>query len=100
MGGNISSAQLAHRLGISPDAMRNYESGRTALPLQIIFKLHREGLSMHWLLDEAGGMFADNPEGKRLREELERAGIDYIGREYAAAAGDAGAVLRKQREKK
>jgi len=84
----LSSAQLAHRLDEGPDKIRNYESGRSALPLRLLLKFHNQGLSMHYLLTGEGEMFSDTPEGLRLMSELEEAGVDIPGRVIAAAAAD------------
>jgi transcriptional regulator with XRE-family HTH domain len=88
LGSKISSVQLAHRLEVEPALLRNYESGRSSLPLGLLLKIHNIGLGMHFVLTGEGLMFSDTEEGHRLKAEMDSRGVDYPGKSATAAAGE------------
>lgn len=99
-GGRISAAQFAYLLNTSRDKVANYESGRSALPLEIIYLLYQRGINPIYLICGEGPMFASNAEGKKfelkvntrasfepMKQNARVIGRIYEGIKLKAAAG-------------
>ncbi|GAB5465422.1 MAG: hypothetical protein Kapaf2KO_08580 [Candidatus Kapaibacteriales bacterium] len=79
-GQQITSSQLAGLLDEKPDRIRNYESGRSAIPIRLVVALDEIGLSMNYLLTGEGLIFSSSEKGIELKSELDKTLIDYPGR--------------------
>jgi len=69
-GGKISAAQFAYLLNTSRDKIANYESGRSSLPLEIVYLLYQRGINPIYLICGEGSMFASNSEGKKFELKI------------------------------
>ena len=99
-GGKVSATQFAYLLNTTRDKIANYESGRSALPLTIIFLLYQRGINPIYLICGEGSMFAPNMEGRNfeqkinlrsnateLKQNARVIGRIYEGKKLKAAAG-------------
>lgn len=68
----LSAEQFAHLTGETGDKIRNYESGRTAVPPSLLMELYSRGLSPTWIVTGQGSRFAETEEGERFRKNIER----------------------------
>jgi len=41
----LSTKQFAYLLGITEEKLLNYENGRSALPIDVLFKLYKRGIN-------------------------------------------------------
>ena len=76
-GVRLTVKQFAHLLGISKNQLLNFESGRTALPINILFELYNRGISIVFIVAGDGDVFANNNCGKSLKQKLLNNSIDY-----------------------
>jgi len=99
-GGRISAAQFAYLLNTTRDKIANYESGRSALPLEMVYLLYQRGINPIYLICGEGSMFASNAEGKKfelkvntranmepMKQNARVIGRIYEGIKLKAAAG-------------
>lgn len=99
-GGKMSSAQFAYLLDTSRDAIANYETGRSALPVEIVYQLYQRGINPIFLICGEGSMFASNIEGRKFEQKINLRsnttapkqnarviGRIYEGKKLKAAAG-------------
>lgn len=69
-GSKLSSSQFAFLLDESPQKIRNYEMGRTIIPIHLLSKLYEIGINPSYIVTGLGDFFANNPKGKILRQNL------------------------------
>ena len=69
-GGKISAAQFAYLLNTTRDKIANYELGRSALPLEIVYLLYQRGINPIYLICGEGSMFASNAEGLKFEHQI------------------------------
>lgn len=74
---HLSVEQFAHLLDISTDKLLNYESGRSALPINLLIELHNRGINPMFILLGSGDMFAKNSVGQALKKSILDKKIDY-----------------------
>jgi len=74
-GSGLSSTQFAHLLQITGDKIRNYEIGRAALPVSVLYTLYKKGINPTYVISGEGTVFAANSAGKSLRTMLYGRGI-------------------------
>lgn len=67
----LSAAQFAQLLNESEYKIRNYESGRSSVPVDLLVKLHHKGINTAYLLTGDGSVYAENRAGRQLREKIE-----------------------------
>jgi hypothetical protein len=67
----LSGDQFGHLLGVSGDKIRNYESGRSAVPVRLLAELYRRGINPVFLIAGEGSVFADNEEGRRMAHRID-----------------------------
>ena len=69
-GSKLSAEQFAYLLGETRDKIANYESGRAALPVRILYELFNRGISVEFILTGNGSIFADNEAGKLFESKI------------------------------
>lgn len=69
-GTKLSSEQFGYLLNETRDKILNYELGRAAVPLRVLIELYKRGISPIYLLTGDGEIFAQNPQGKILKERI------------------------------
>ncbi|MEI6091301.1 MAG: hypothetical protein WCR42_12675 [bacterium] len=69
-GGKISATQFAYLLNTNRDKISNYETGRSSLPLEIIYLLYQRGINPVYLICGEGSMFASNAEGIKFELKI------------------------------
>jgi transcriptional regulator with XRE-family HTH domain len=70
-GTKLSVSQFAHLLGTTRDKITNYENGRSALPVSILYALYIRGISPVYIISGDGHIYADNTAGNLLKERIE-----------------------------
>ncbi len=86
-GGKLSANQFGFLLKESGDKIRNYELGRTAVPVRILLSLYNRGINPIYIISGEGSMFADTKAGRAFAKKLSR-----------QAAGKAGTDIFKSGE--
>ncbi len=69
-GSKLSAEQFAYLLGETRDKIANYESGRAALPVRILYELFNRGISVEFILTGNGSIFAENEAGKLFESKI------------------------------
>lgn len=69
-GTKLSSEQFGYLLNETRDKILNYELGRAAVPLRVLIELYKRGISPIYLLTGDGDIFAQNTQGKILKERI------------------------------
>ncbi len=69
-GSKLTAEQFAYLLGETRDKIANYESGRAALPVRILYELFNRGISVEFILAGTGSIFADNEAGKIFESKI------------------------------
>ncbi|MGE5478995.1 MAG: hypothetical protein ACM3U1_01050 [Chloroflexota bacterium] len=69
-GARLSAEQFAYLLSETRDRITNYELGRSALPVRIVYELYRRGISPVYLVSGEGEIFAKNAAGKALKTKI------------------------------
>lgn len=69
-GGELTGNQFAYLLGENGDKIRNYESGRSALPVKVLLELYYRGISPVYVISGEGSIFADNDAGRDFAEKI------------------------------
>ena len=72
----LTVRQFANLLDITPEKLLNYESGRSALPINVLIKLYNRGINPIFLLVGEEDVFVNNA-GKSLKEKILNRNIDY-----------------------
>ena len=75
-GSYLTVRQFANLLYITPEKLLNYESGRSALPINVLIELYNRGINPIFLLVGEEDVFANNA-GKSLKEKIMNRNIDY-----------------------
>lgn len=70
-GRKLSAEQFAHILDESRDRISNYESGRTQIPLRLLYELYYRGINPIFIIAGENQIFADNNAGKKLQRKIE-----------------------------
>jgi hypothetical protein len=70
-GGRLTAEQFAYLIGESGDKIRNYELGRSALPLRVVWILYERGINPVYLISGEGSVFADNHAGRVFKSKVE-----------------------------
>ena len=63
-GGKISTTQFAYLLSETRDRISNYENGRSAVPIKLLYELYLRGINPNYIITGEGEVFADNDAGK------------------------------------
>jgi transcriptional regulator with XRE-family HTH domain len=80
---HASMAEVARRLGIPHATVRNYYQGRLPAP-EVLVKIGREtGVSLNWLLDGRGEMYAGDAPPLELGRFLEGKIVEIVDRRLA-----------------
>lgn len=69
-GVKLSTAQFAQLLNLSESKLRNYELGRSNIPVELIVKLYHKGINPIYLLTGEASVFADNSAGEQLSRRV------------------------------
>jgi transcriptional regulator with XRE-family HTH domain len=69
-GVRLSASQFARLLGTTEDKIRNYELGRSSVPVEHLVKLYRKGINPVYILSGEGSYFAENKAGNLLRHRI------------------------------
>ena len=76
-GRKLSAGQFAHLLNETRDRISNYESGRSQIPIRMVYELYIRGINPVFLISGEGPIFADTEEGNKLMRTIEaKAKID------------------------
>jgi transcriptional regulator with XRE-family HTH domain len=67
-----SQKNFAEFLHMSPQQITAYVTGTRTAHIYILRQFYNSGMSVDWLLTGQGSMFADNPRGQKLMEELQK----------------------------
>lgn len=67
-GTKLSAEQFAHLLDITRDKLINYEIGRAAMPVALLYNLYKRGINPVYIISGDGSVFANNAEGNRLQQ--------------------------------
>lgn len=67
-GVKLTASQCATLFNTSADKIRNYESGRSAVPVEFLVKLYRKGINPVFIIAGEGIPIADNKAGWLLNE--------------------------------
>lgn len=101
-GSKLSSEQFAYLLGETGDKIRNFELGRSAVPVRLLYNLYLRGINPIFIISGEGSMFADNPAGREFRQKIESkkkasgdVEIIYQAVVSPASAADSGAPVYK-----
>lgn len=70
-GAKLSSEQFAYLLGETGDKIRNFELGRSALPVRVLYNLYLRGINPVYVISGDGSMFADNEAGVEFKRKVE-----------------------------
>jgi len=70
-GGKLSSEQFAYLVNESKDKIINYELGRSAIPVKLIFELYKRGINPTFIITGNEEIFARNENGLRLKSSIE-----------------------------
>lgn len=71
-GSKLSAKQFGFLLGMNRDKIANYESGRSSIPVSLIYSLYIRGINPIFLISGEGSVFADNQAGRDFKEKIER----------------------------
>lgn len=71
-GGKLSSEQFAYIINESRDKIINYELGRTAIPIKLLFEIYKRGLDPNYIISGIGSLFLQNENGQRLKNIFEK----------------------------
>ena len=71
-GSRLSAKQFGFLLGMNRDKIANYESGRSSIPVSLIYTLYIRGINPIFLISGEGSVFADNQAGRDFKEKIER----------------------------
>lgn len=71
-GTKLSAEQFAHLLDITRDKLINYEIGRAAVPVALLYNLYKRGINPIYIISGDGSIFANNAEGNRLQQQSMR----------------------------
>lgn len=63
-GGKISTTQFAYLLSETRDRISNYENGRSAVPVKLLYELYLRGINPNYIISGEGEVFANNDAGK------------------------------------
>lgn len=77
-GKKLSAEQFAYLMGETRDRIANYESGRAAVPVRLLYALYQRGINPVYLLSGEGDIFADNGAGREFRQRLESRDINIM----------------------
>jgi transcriptional regulator with XRE-family HTH domain len=72
-GVKLSAAQFAYILNTSENKIRNYELGRSSIPIELLAKLYYKGIDPVYILTGDGSVFAKNQAGDSLKGRIEDA---------------------------
>lgn len=76
-GRKLSADQFAHILNETRDKIANYESGRSQIPIRVLYELFLRGYNPTFIITGDGDIFADSIMGKRIKKLIEaKAKID------------------------
>jgi transcriptional regulator with XRE-family HTH domain len=70
-GGKLSSEQFAYLVNESKDKIINYELGRSAIPVKLIYELYKRGINPTFIITGNEDIFASNENGLRLKSSIE-----------------------------
>lgn len=70
-GVKLSAGQFAQLLNSTDDKIRNYEIGRSNIPVELLVKLYHKGINPTYILTGEGSVYAENRSGRNLRERVE-----------------------------
>ena len=76
-GVRLTVEQFAHLLDITNDQLLNYESGRSTLPMNILYELYKRGVNPYFIVTGEKDALADNKIGNELRQKMKAKNIDY-----------------------
>lgn len=77
-GTKLSANQFAHLLGTTRDKITNYENGRSAVPLSLLYSLYLRGINPIYIISGEGSIYADNNAGSILKSRIENTQINEI----------------------
>jgi hypothetical protein len=73
----LTVEQFAHLLDITTDKLLNYESGRSALPINVLLELYNRGIDPIFLLTGSGDIFANNNIGIAMKKNILNKNVNY-----------------------
>lgn len=69
-GRKFSAEQFAHILNETRDRIANYESGRSQIPIRLLYELYIRGINPNFIITGEGDIFANTKEGARFKRFL------------------------------
>lgn len=67
-GGKLSAEQFAFITNESQDKIINYELGRSAIPIKLLYEIYKRGFNPNYIISGIGSIFLDDDKGIKLRE--------------------------------
>jgi len=62
-GGKLTADQFAFLMGETRDRITNYELGRAALPVRLLYELYNRGINPVYIITGEGSVFTETKEG-------------------------------------
>lgn len=70
-GGKLSAEQFGFAVNESSDKIINYELGRTAIPIKLLYEIYKRGFNPNYIISGMGSLFLENENGQRIRKIIE-----------------------------
>ncbi len=86
-GGKVSTTQFAYVLSETRDRISNYENGRSAIPVKLLYELYNRGINPTYIITGDGEIFANNEAGNIFKEKI-RTRISYQSQQKYARLSD------------
>ncbi len=89
-GQGLTSDEFGLLLEETGERIRNYETGRTLLNVKLLIKLYDIGYNPIYILKGEGSIFADNEQGKLIKDNIFKSEHREIAevKLFVAAAGE------------
>ncbi len=70
-GGKLSADQFAFIINESRDKIINYELGRSAIPIKLLYEIYKRGFNPLYIISGEGCIFVDNENGIKMKQLFE-----------------------------
>ena len=70
-GGKLSADQFAFIINESQDKIINYELGRSAIPIKLLYEIYKRGFNPNYIISGTGSIFLDDEHGQKLKSVFE-----------------------------
>lgn len=71
-GAKLSARQFAYLLNTTRDRIANYETGRSSIPVSVLYSLYIRGINPVYLISGEGSLFAENEAGRVFKQKIKR----------------------------